>query len=145
MLVLLFVFQALALSLPLRYTPGLKLDGVEHFHDKTAQVNVAVSPSKLKFADLNKEAVADVEKLFAIKAEYGEMFGFKKWKAQRHRLQEDPRGRALLIEGNYENLAGRKIHFLEVYWADNSSAREFLFTSEKKTLQLEQFAAVFAP
>ena len=145
MLVLLFVFQALALTLPLRYTPGLKLDGIEHYHDKTAQVTVAVSPSKLKFADLNKEGVAEVEKLFAVKAEYGEMFGFKKWKAKRHRLQEDTRGRALLIEGDYENLEGRKIHFLEVYWADKSSAREFLFTSDKKTLQLEQYPAVFAP
>ena len=144
MLILLFLAQALALPLPLRYTPGLKLDGVEHYHDKTAHITVAVSPSKLKFTDLNKESIAEIEKLFAVKAEYGEMFGFKKWHATRHKLQEDERGRALLIEGDYESLDGKKIHFLEVYWANNSSAREYLFTSDTKSLQLEQYPTVFA-
>ncbi len=145
MLIFLLIAQALALPLPLRYTPGLKLDGIDHYHDKSAQIKVAVSPSKLKFSDLNAEGVAEVEKLFAVKAEYGEMFGFKKWHAKRHKLQEDSRGRALLIEGDYESLEGKKVHFLEVYWANNSSAREFLFTSDTKPLQLEQYSTVFAP
>lgn len=145
MLILLFLAHALALPLPQRYVPGQAFDGVDQYRDNNADVDVAVSPSKLKYTDLTNESVKEAKALFKVKAEYGEVFGFKKWVAKRDKLVESSSGRAWLIEGNYESLEGKTVHFLEVYWADQKNAKEYLFTSNTKTFQLEQFNEVFKP
>ena len=145
MLFLILIAQALAMPLPYRYTPGQRFDGVDHFRDAKQDIDVAVSPSQLKYTDLTSQSVKDSEALFKVKADYGEVFGFKNWKARRHKLIEDTNGRSWVIEGDYQGLNGKVVHFLEVYWANKSGSKEFLFTSNSKTFQLENYQELFKP
>ncbi len=146
MLIAFFVSYVHAFIIPHRFTPAEQFDGVTQYQDKKAKIDLSVSPSKLKFEDLTQSGVDEASKLFKVKAEYGEMFGFKKWKANSHKLFDDTnQGRSWVIEGNYESLEGKTVHFLEIYWATPKNAKEFLFTSESSPFKLENFAEVFKP
>ena len=146
MLMLFFVSYVHAFIIPHRFTPAEQFNGVTQYRDTKAKVELSVSPSKLKFEDLTQKGVAEASALFKVKAEYGEMFGFKKWKANNHKLFDDPQqGRSWVIEGNYESLEGKKIYFLEIYWATPKQSQEYLFTSEISPFSLEKYTEVFKP
>jgi hypothetical protein len=146
MLIAFFISYAHAFVVPYRYVPAEQYEGITQYRDPASEVELSVSPSKLTFEDLNQKSVEKAGELFKTKAEYGEMFGFKKWKANHHKLFDDPfQGRSWVIEGNYENIHGKLVHFLEIYWATPKEAREFLFTSERTPFNLDKYAEVFKP
>jgi hypothetical protein len=146
MLIAFFVSYVHAFVIPHRFTPAEQFDGVTQYQDKKAKIDLSVSPSKLTFDDLTPKGVDEASKLFNVKAEYGEMFGFKKWKATRHKLFDDPnQGRSWVIEGKYESLQGKVVHFLEIYWATPKQSKEFLFTSEVSPFNLEKYTEAFKP
>lgn len=146
MLIAFFISYVHAFVIPHRFTPAEQFDGVTQYQDKKSKIDLSVSPSKLTFEDLSPKGVEEASKLFKVKAEYGEMFGFKKWKANRHKLFDDPnQGRSWVIEGNYESLQGKVVHFLEIYWATPKTSQEFLFTSESAPFNLDKYTEVFKP
>lgn len=146
MIIFFFIFSILAFEIPQRFSPAEKFSEVTQYRDVKAKIDLSLSPSKLKYEDLTQKGVDEAAALFKVKAEYGEMFGFKKWRANKHELFDDPKtGRSWVIEGHYESLEGKKIHFLEIYWASKLKAQEYLFTSEVSAFTLEKYKELFNP
>ena len=146
MITFILILSTLAFEIPQRFTPAEKFSGVTQYRDTKANIDLSVSPSKLKFEDLTQKGIDEAAAFFKVKAEYGEMFGFKKWKADNHKLFDDPKtGRSWVIEGSYENLDGKKVNFLEIYWASKLKAQEYLFTSEASPFTLEKYKELFTP
>ncbi len=118
---------------------------VDNYFDETRGIALSRMASDFDFQDLTPENVKELNKVHDTKREFGKMFGFHDWKVTGQKLIEKDFGRVLLFEGTYLNNKKQKVNFLEVYWANAQSSRQFLLTSEKYLLKLDQFQEYFIP
>lgn len=112
---------------------------VKNYRDPQHSVDVSRMPSDFTFKDLIPENVKSLDKVHDVKREYGKMFGFREWQIVDQKLLIEDSERILLFEGNYKNEKGDLVSFLEVYWADQKGAQQFLITSEKKSLKMDAY------
>ena len=135
-----------ALQLDQRFEMREQFDGVTNFEDVHRELQVAVSPTELRFEDINPQSIKELQAVFQVKKEFGKMFGFSDWTPGRQQLFENPQGRFFLLEGNYKSNQGKTVYFLEIYHADRAKGGgEYLVTSDVKPVALEDWQKVFKP
>lgn len=118
---------------------------VENFHDAVNAVDLSRMSSDFEFKDLTAENIKELDKHHETKREFGKMFGFNDWKITSQKLLEKDFGRVLVFEGSYKNNRDKLVSFLEVYWATPKTSKQFLLTSEKKTLKADEFQEYLVP
>lgn len=117
------------------------LGSVTNFETKNSDVHIGEMTSDFKYGDLTQQNVDDLSELYEAKKEYGKMFGFKGWEPVEKKFFQDKSHRMLILRGHYKNADNKKIHFLEVYWANANQSKQFLITSEKKDLKVDEYKA----
>lgn len=142
---ILFASQAWSLSPIPTFIEKPNIGFVDNYYDEARSIALSRMASDFDFQDLTPENVKELDKVHDTKREFGKMFGFHDWKVTGQKLIEKEFGRVLLFEGTYLNNKKEKVSFLEVYWANAQSSRQFLLTSEKSLLKLDQFQEYFIP
>ena len=127
------------------FSTGADIGFVENFHDAINAVDLSRMSSDFEFKDLTAENIKELDKHHDTKREYGKMFGFKDWKITSQKFIDKDFGRVLVFEGNYINNRDKLVSFLEVYWATPKTSKQFLLTSEKKTLKVDEFQEYLVP
>lgn len=142
---LLLSVRAHALQIDARFEIREQFNGVTNFEDRSNGLRVSASPTQLRYEDLTAQGVKDVQEVFEVKKEYGKLFGFADWTAQRQQLLETSRGRFFLLQGQYRSNQGHTVYFLEIFHSDRTSGGEYLVTSNSRPVTLEEYQKVFAP
>ncbi|WP_408096537.1 hypothetical protein ACJVC5_15980 [Peredibacter sp. HCB2-198] len=144
-LFLLFPLTAGALAPSPKFESRADIGFVENFHDAVDGVDLSRMGSDFEYKDLTAQNVKELEKTHDTKREFGKMFGFNDWKITNQKLMETEHGRVLVFEGSYKNKRDVIVSFLEVYWAQAGASKQFLLTSEKKVLKLEEYQEYLVP
>lgn len=142
---ILFSSQAWSLSPIPAFVEKPNIGFVDNYYHEDRSIALSRMASDFGFQDLIPENIKELDKVHDTKREFGKMFGFQDWKVTGQKLIEKKFGRVLLFEGTYLNNKKEKVSFLEVYWANSENSRQFLLTSEKSLLKLDQFQEYFIP
>lgn len=144
-LFLLFPLTSWALIPSPNFTTRADIGFVENFHDEINDVALSKMGSDFDYKDLTADNIKELDKHHDTKREFGKMFGFNDWKITSHKFIETESGRILVFEGNYKSNRNTMVSFLEVYWATPSSSKQFLLSSEKKNLKVDEYQEYLVP
>ena len=144
-LFLLFPLTSWALIPSSNFTTRADIGFVENFHDEINDVALSKMGSDFDYKELTAENIKELDKHHDTKREYGKMFGFNDWKITSHKFIENESGRILVFEGNYKSNRNTQVSFLEVYWATPQTSKQFLLSSEKKNLKVDEYQEYLVP
>lgn len=144
-LFLLFPLTSWALIPSPNFATRADIGFVENFHDEINDVALSKMGSDFDYKDLTADNIKELDKHHDTKREFGKMFGFNDWKITSHKFIENESGRILVFEGNYKSNRNTMVSFLEVYWATPSSSKQFLLSSEKKNLKVDEYQEYLVP
>lgn len=142
---LFFIPEVLALAPAAGLQKKEMFGGAQNYHHISDKVDLTVLETEIQYSDLSRENIQELDDLIEAKKQYGKVFGFKDWKIKEKKFLGDKSERTFLLRGDYKNSSQKTIHFLEVYWANQSKSGQFLLTSQAGEISIDSYKKYLAP
>ncbi len=140
-----FIPEVLALAPAASLQKKEMFGGAQNYHHAPDKVDLTVLDTEIKYSDLSRENIQDLDDLIEAKKEYGKVFGFKDWQLKEKKFLDDKTERTFLLRGNYKNSSQKTVHFLEVYWANQNKSGQFLLTSQSGEISIDSYKKYLRP
>jgi hypothetical protein len=138
-----FIFTMTSLCWAMDPTEGFikkgSLGSVINYRNEKADIDLSSMETDITYSDLSKEGVEELNSLFEVKKEYGNVFGFSEWTPKDQKLVEEKTQRLFLLQGQYKDRDKKTVYFIEVYWATQKTSGQYLLTSNTEAFKIDDY------